>query len=80
MVAKLSIRAGLPTTFAQTFAVAATAILAFVAGILTDAKMFRPRPAEAATITLSTISPIELHRQLKSDDVPVQYVKPGDLY
>ena len=60
--------------------VAATAILGFTAGILTEAKILRPQPVEAATITPSTISPIEMHRQLKPDDVPVQYMKPGDLY
>jgi hypothetical protein len=39
-----------------------------------------PCQIEAATITPSTISPLEMHLKLKSEDVPVQYMKSDDLY
>jgi hypothetical protein len=61
-----------------TLVVAATAILSFAAGFWTQSTMAR-HPVEAATITPSTISPLEMHLKLKSEDVPVQYMK-SDLY
>jgi hypothetical protein len=62
-----------------TLVVAATAILSFGAGFWTQSIMVG-HPVEAATITRSTISPSDMHGKLKSDDVPVQYMKPGDFY
>ena len=64
----------------MTLTVAATAILGFAAGILTEPRILPPQSVQAATITPSTISPIEMHRQLKPDDVPVQFMKPSDFY
>jgi hypothetical protein len=55
----------------------AVAVVSFSAGIWTRETLFE-RPALAAG-NLSTISPSEMHRNLKSDDVPVQYMK-GDSY
>ena len=59
--------------------VAATAVLAFVAGIWTASTMARPRPAEAsAVISPSTISPYDMQLKVKPHDLPVQYMQ-GDF-
>jgi hypothetical protein len=59
--------------------VAATAILAFGAGMWTASTMARPLPAEAnAVISPSTISPYEMQLNVKPHDFPVQYMQ-GDF-
>ena len=54
-----------------------TAVLAFSAGIWTEATMAGNRRQISAAGTPSTISPAEMQRNLKPDDLPVQFMK-GD--
>ena len=53
------------------------AVVGFAAGIWTRETFFQWPALTAGNV--STISPSEMHRNLKSDDVPVQYMK-GDSY
>jgi hypothetical protein len=58
-------------------AVAATAVVAFPAGMWAQASMSRSRSIEISA-TSSTISPSEMQRAVKPDDLPAQYMK-GDF-
>jgi len=53
-----------------------TAILAFGAGVWAEGGR-HPKQAVAASAPL-TISPLEMQRNMKPDDMPVQYMK-GDF-
>ena len=53
-----------------------TAILAFAAGVWAEG-VVHPKQAVAADAPL-TISPLEMQRNMKPDDLPVQYMK-GDF-
>ena len=57
---------------------AATAVPAFGAGILTASTMAGPRPAEATVISPTTISPYDMQLNVKPHDLPVQYMQ-GDF-
>jgi hypothetical protein len=56
--------------------VAATAVPAFGAGIWTATVVEHPRIRVVSAP--STISPSEMHRRVKPDDLPVQYMQ-GDF-
>ncbi len=59
-----------------TLIVAATAIPAFGAGIWTHTLLAEHQRAEAGTVSfLPTISPLEMHRNMKADNLPVQYMQ-----
>ena len=59
--------------------VVATAVPAFAAGVWTQASLAeRHRPEIRTSSTPSTISPLEMHRKVKPDDLPVQYME-GDF-
>jgi hypothetical protein len=60
--------------------VAATAVLSFGAGIWTEATLAEHHRTETGAVSIpSTISPAEMHRKVKPDDLPVQYMQ-GDFY
>jgi hypothetical protein len=62
------------------FIVVATAVPAFVAGVWTHTLLAEHQRAEAGTASfLSTMSPSEMHRNVKPDKLPVQYMQ-GDYY
>jgi hypothetical protein len=59
--------------------VVATAIPAFGAGIWTEAAVAEHQRTETRVVSsTSTISPSEMHRRVKPDDLPVQYMQ-GDF-
>ncbi len=59
-----------------TLIVAATAIPAFGAGIWTHTLLAGHQRAEAGTVSfLSTMSPLEMHRNVNPDNLPVQYMQ-----
>ena len=59
--------------------VAATAVPAFGAGFWTEATMAGHQRTETRVVSIpSTISPSEMHRKVKPDDLPVQYMQ-GDF-
>jgi hypothetical protein len=58
---------------------ATTAVPAFAAGIWTQATLSDAHHADTRGISISaTISPSEMHRNLKPDDIPVQNMQ-GDF-
>jgi hypothetical protein len=58
---------------------AETAVAAFAAGIWTQATLAERHSTETkAGSTPSTISPSEMHRKVKPDDLPLQYMQ-GDF-
>ena len=59
--------------------VVATAVPAFAAGIWTATEVEHQRTETRVVSTPSTISPSEMHRKVKPDDLPVQYMQ-GDFY
>jgi hypothetical protein len=61
------------------FVVVATAVPAFMAGIWTHTLLAEHQRAEAGTFSfIPTISPLEMHRNVKPDNLPVQYMQ-GDF-
>ena len=54
-----------------------TAVLAFAAGVWAGAAL-HPKQAVAADAPL-TIWPLEMQRNMKTEDLPVQYMKDGDF-
>ena len=54
-----------------------TAVLAFAAGVWTGG-VLHPKQAVAADAPL-TIWPLEMQRNMKTEDLPVQYMKGGDF-
>jgi hypothetical protein len=60
------------------FIVVATAVPAFGAGIWTATLAEHQRTKTGAVSALSTISPSEMHRKAKPDDLPVQFMH-GDF-
>jgi hypothetical protein len=60
--------------------VVATAIPAFGAGMWTEATVAEHQRTEIRVVspTSSTISPSEMHRNVKPNDLPVQYME-GDF-
>jgi hypothetical protein len=59
--------------------VVATAVPAFGAGIWTEATLVEHQRTETRVVsTPSTISPSEMHRKVKPDDLPIQYMQ-GDF-
>jgi hypothetical protein len=57
-------------------AVVATAVLAFATGIWTQDTLAGRRDSEIRAANVpSTISPAEMHRNLKPGDLPVQYMQ-----
>ena len=62
-----------------TLIVVATAIPAFGAGFWTEATLAEHQRTETKVVGIpSTISPSEMHRRVKPDDLPVQYMQ-GDF-
>jgi hypothetical protein len=59
-------------------AVAGTAVIAFPAGMWAEATMAPRHLAEMGAANVQTISPSEMHRSVKPDDLPIQYTK-GDF-
>jgi len=58
---------------------AATAVFAFAAGIWAEAALVENPRTETGVVSIpSTISPSEMHRGVKADDFPVQYMQ-GDF-
>ena len=53
------------------------AVLAFAAGVWTGG-VLHPKQAVAADAPL-TIWPLEMQRNMKTEDLPVQYMKGGDF-
>jgi hypothetical protein len=59
--------------------VVATAVPAFGAGVWTQATRAEHQRTQTRVVGMaSTISPSELHRKVKADDLPVQYMQ-GDF-
>jgi hypothetical protein len=59
--------------------VAATAVFAFAAGIWAEAALVEHPRTETRVVSIpSTILPSEMHRMVKPDDLPVQYMR-GDF-
>jgi hypothetical protein len=58
--------------------VVATAVPAFAAGVWTEASLAERHRPEIRTGSTPTISPSEMHRQVKPGDLPVQYMQ-GDF-
>jgi hypothetical protein len=59
--------------------VVATAVFAFGAGFLTESTLAEHQRAETRVVSpTSTISPFEMHRKVKPDDLPIQYME-GDF-
>ena len=58
--------------------VVATAVPAFVAGVWTQTSLAERHRPEIRTSSASTISPSEIHREVKPGDLPVQYMQ-GDF-
>ena len=58
--------------------VVATAVPAFGAGIWTATQVYHQRNETGVVSTPSTISPSEMHRKVKPDDLSVQYMQ-GDF-
>ena len=59
--------------------VVATAVPAFGAGVWTQATLAEHQRTQTRVVGIaSTISPSEMHRRLKPDDLPVQYMQ-GDF-
>ena len=58
--------------------VVATAVPAFGAGIWTATLVEHQRTETGVVSTSSTISPSEMHRKVKPDDLPIQYMQ-GDF-
>ena len=54
-----------------------TAVLAFAAGVWTGG-VLHPKQAVAADAPL-TIWPLEMQRNMKTEDLPVQYMRGGDF-
>ena len=69
-------RTGLSTNAKSNVVALPTAVLAFTAGVWAQGAL-HPKQAVAAGAPL-TISPLELQRNMKPDDLPVQYMK-GDF-
>jgi len=58
---------------------AATAVPAFAAGIWTQATLAEHQRPQTRVLSIpSTISPFEMHRKVRPDDLPVQYMQ-GDF-
>jgi hypothetical protein len=58
---------------------AVTAVFAFAAGIWAEAALVEHPRTETRVVSIpSTISPSEMHRRVKPDDLPVQYMQ-GDF-
>jgi hypothetical protein len=59
--------------------VVATAVPAFGAGIWTRATLIEHQRTQTRVVIIPpTISPSEMHREVKADDLPVQYMQ-GDF-
>lgn len=59
-----------------TLALVATAVLAFATGIWTQDTLAGRRHSEIRAADVpSTISPAEMHRNMKPGDLPVQYMQ-----
>ena len=57
----------------------ATAVFAFAAGIWAEAALVEHPRTETRVLSIaSTISPFEMHRKVRPDDLPVQYMQ-GDF-
>jgi hypothetical protein len=54
-------------------------VLGFGLGFWTKATFADPSVVALSVSPSSSISPLELHSKLKSDDIPVQYMR-GDSY
>jgi hypothetical protein len=60
-------------------AVALTAVPAFAAGMWTQGTLAQHHAVESIPASnLSTISPSDMHRKVKPDDLPIQYMQ-GDF-
>jgi hypothetical protein len=60
------------------FAVVSTAVLAFAIGVWTQDTLAGRSHSEVRADVPPTISPSEMHRNVKPDEVPVQYMQ-GDF-
>jgi hypothetical protein len=55
--------------------VVATAVPAFGAGIWTQATLAEHQRTQTRVVSIPSISPLEMHRKVKPDDLQVQYME-----